>query len=276
MSRPHPATTIPITDSLVSGFRDERARRFLSAMRRCPDARTCELDGLAAAIRRLGARDCERIIDLGAGHGYATDCLLQFLQPTGVVYAVDTSEEMLAHLPAHPRVMPLMSSLDRLSCLAADSIDLAVTLATFHHVVNKNQVLLEIRRVLRPGGCLVIADVADHTPTQRFFDEIVRYHCVTGHEADFLTEAWIKMIAERAGLEWVSSTLEETPWRFARPSDLLAFVHDLFALTLDINALHASVEDILSTRIDPESRETLLSWTLCYHALRKRAGGSRG
>src|SRR5262245_25729648 len=112
MGRPDPATTIPVTDSLVSGFRDARPRRFLAAMREYPDARKCELDCLVAAIRRLDVGECERIIDLGAGHGYATACLLQFLQPSGVVYAIDTSEDMLGHLPAHPRVVPLMSSLD--------------------------------------------------------------------------------------------------------------------------------------------------------------------
>ena len=49
------------------------------AMQSAPDARAAELDTLRGVLYDLGATQCRRIVDLGAGHGYATVALLDYL-----------------------------------------------------------------------------------------------------------------------------------------------------------------------------------------------------
>lgn len=250
-------------------FGPERARRFVRAMTTFPKARQSELDHLDSVLRGLAVSPCGSIADLGAGHGFVTGHMLRFLAPGGRIHAQDTSAEMLAHVPVHPQIEHHVTKLDRLSSLATGSIDLALTFASFHHVNNKNQVLEEIARVLRPGGLFIISDVCDETPTQRFFDSVVRYHSETGHETDFLTDAWVRLLARRARLEVVSSSLVPTPWRFDRTADMLAFMHDLFGLILEVDALADAIERLLAVDVEPATGKVVVGWSQGVHVLRQ-------
>lgn len=256
-------------------FGPERARRFVKAMKAFPEARRSELDYLDAVLDNLHVRQCRSIADLGAGHGFVTAHLLRFLASDGRIHALDNSAEMLRHVPLHHQIEHHVTKLDRLSCLKDGSVDLAVTFASFHHVANKNQVLEEIARVLAAQGVFIISDVCDCTPTQRFFDSVVRDHSETGHETDFLTEEWIRLLADRAGLDVVSSALVPTPWRFDTPADLLAFVYDLFGLTLHMEALADAVQRLLPMQVDPDNGQVVLRWTQGVHVLRRRTRDSR-
>jgi len=239
-------------------------------MARCPEARRSELDCLDQALRGLGVAHCEAIVDLAAGHGFVTDHLVRYLGPGGRAYAVDESAEMLRYVPRHPQIEHCAGKLGDLSFVRDDCVDLAVTFASFHHVNNKNQVLDEVARVLRRGGIVIISDVCDETPTQRFFDSVVRDHSETGHETDFLTAQWLALLAARSKLEHVSSTLEPTPWRFASLQEMAAFMDDLFGLTMDREALVEAIHECLPVRAMPHSDEVELGWSQGFHVLRKR------
>jgi ubiquinone/menaquinone biosynthesis C-methylase UbiE len=249
-------------------FNRERAERFFSAMSACPDARDAELQKLCELLERLGIRKCGVIADFGAGHGYATLRMVEFLRADGMIYAIDNSADMLARIPHHRQVRPVVSRFD---CLQIEdcSVDLAVTLATFHHIINKNRVLEEIHRILRPGGCFVVADVYDGTPVQRFFDDIVRTHCITGHDADFLNTEWVQMIARRANMECVSSRVEETPWKFRDEAESRAFFKQLFSLRLSLGDMDTVLRNTLGDHVVDRHGNVLVPWTLGYHALRK-------
>jgi ubiquinone/menaquinone biosynthesis C-methylase UbiE len=105
----------------------------------------------------------DRVVDLGAGTGLLALALAPHVQQ---LVAVDISERMLERLDdtaaadgVH-NVEPLVADLRRLP-LADESATLVVSNYAFHHLDDpgKELALAEARRILRPGGRLVICDM---------------------------------------------------------------------------------------------------------------------
>ncbi|MCQ4206597.1 class I SAM-dependent methyltransferase [Streptomyces longispororuber] len=99
-----------------------------------------------------------RVLDLGCGAGhYAADLLRK---GAGEVVGVEGSETLLraarerlgdrADLHQHDLEQPL-------SFLADQSFDLVVLALVYHHIDARAQLLAEVRRVLRPGGTLLVS-----------------------------------------------------------------------------------------------------------------------
>jgi SAM-dependent methyltransferase len=251
-------------------FSQARAARYVQALTEVPEARAAELKALRRALTRLEVAPCRKIVELGAGHGFATMALVDFLQPDGLVVGVDNSPYMVDCIPRHHNVRPLIS---RVCCLDIESatVDLAVSLATFHHITHKTVVAREIKRILSDGGLFVIADVNHGTPTQEFFDNVVRKHCSVGHDWDFLDRSWTELIARRAGLEHIWSSVESTNWHFRDEASMLRYVADLLGLELDAARLKPLVYEWLQPQLGADSRSVVLPWSLGFHALRKSA-----
>ncbi len=257
-----------MADVMSTGFSRTRADHYRLAMTRAPNARTAELDKLREVLDGLGVRHCRRIVDLGSGHGYATVALLDYLATDGVVFGIDSSPHMADQMPRHSDIQPMIAPFDELD-IEANTIDLVVSLATFHHVTHKTLVMREIKRILRTGAHVVIADVNEGTPTQQFFDHVVRRYCATGHDLDFLDQHWVALIAQRAGMAHLSSSVENTDWYFESESIMLQFLADLMNLEVETQQLKGLVDKWLQPRDRSSSGSLLLPWSLGYHVLRK-------
>jgi ubiquinone/menaquinone biosynthesis C-methylase UbiE len=252
---------------MVVEFSQARADRYERAMTAAPQARAAELEKLQALLRRLEVAGCRKIVELGAGHGFATMALMDFLAPDGVVVAIDNSSHMAARIPQHRKIRPLVAELSELE-VDTGTVDLAVSLATFHHITHKTLVLREMRRIVRTGGYIVIADVNHGTPVQEFFDHVVRKYCTEGHDWDFLDHSWIEVIARRAGLEHVCSSVESTPWYFASEETMLQYVGNLTSLELQAADLKPFIHEWLRPQTEADGRSVILPWSLGFHALR--------
>jgi SAM-dependent methyltransferase len=261
-----------VTGTSRSEFGKERADRYEVAIRRAPEARAAEVAVLLETLKGLHIGGCRGMIDLGAGHGYLTAAILDFLAPDGIVFAVDTSPEMAQRIPRHHQIRPLVAPLDRLD-IASGTIEAVVSLAAFHHVTNKTLVLRELNRLLIDGGYVLIADVNEGTPTQEFFDHVVRDYCATGHDLDFLDRAWAAVIAARAGMRHVASSVERTDWRFDDEETMLTYVANLFSLEVDTARLRPLVERWMPPYKSPDGAAILLPWWLGFHVFRN---GERG
>lgn len=112
---------------------------------------------LAAPARK------DTVVDLGAGTGLLS---LRAAARAGEVIAVDYSQPMLDRLAEHAAA----ASLANLRCLRADlrevaipdgAADVIVSGYAFHHLDDpgKELALAEARRILRPGGRLVVCDM---------------------------------------------------------------------------------------------------------------------
>jgi SAM-dependent methyltransferase len=111
----------------------------------------------------------ERVVDLGSGAGF--DCFIAAgkVGPSGHVIGVDMTEEMLAKSRMATRAMGLTNVEFREGILEALPIDdgwadVVISNGVINLCADKRQVFGEIWRVLKPGGHLQFADIANGKP----------------------------------------------------------------------------------------------------------------
>lgn len=111
----------------------------------------------------------ERVLDLGCGAGTDTLVAAQMVGPEGRVAGVDMTPEMLAKARAGSEELGVANvelvEADVEALPFADaSFDVAISNGVIDLVPDKDAVFAELRRVLRPGGRVQIADVTIQRP----------------------------------------------------------------------------------------------------------------
>ena len=148
----------------VLAQRRSRGREFFSTAAGEWDHLRSELFGPRVDLQALlGLIDPDWVVgDLGCGTGQVTESLAPFVRR---VVAVDESPEMLEaarrRLGALNGVELRRGELEALP-LEASSLDAAVLFLVLPYVAEPVQALVEVARVLRPGGRLLVADMAPH------------------------------------------------------------------------------------------------------------------
>lgn len=221
----------------------KRAAEYHHAMKVSPRARDAEFVAVLEPIR-----DCSPglVCDMPSGGGYLADYLWN-----GMDYlAVDPAAGFFVELP---------KPLQRLSAeitkvpLASQSVDYVVSLAGLHHEPDLPRLFAEMRRLIRRGGRLAIADVAVDTAPARFLNGFVDANCPLGHDGRFLDEHCAGMI-ENAGFSVADDQLIDVPWSFESLGEAGDFCRNLFGLSgLDAEETAAAMEreigfDILGDR----------------------------
>jgi len=195
----------------------ERGAAYHRAMAEHPRARDSEFQ---AVIEPMLGRPGGLLCDLPSGGGYLAEHL-----PPGMTYVgVDPSDDFidacppgLTRIKAHITEVPLDSG----------SIDFVVSLAALHHEPDLAAVFAEIRRLLRPSGRAVLADVDHGTPPATFLNGFVNANNPMGHDGHFLDDHCGELLGN-AGFRIVSDELVETIWRFDTPDEAGAFGRQLF------------------------------------------------
>lgn len=114
-------------------------------------------------IMALGLRGGEIIADVGAGSGYFTFRLAPHLGEQGKVYAVDVSPDMILHINRRIRELKVKNVVSVLAApddplLADRSVDRFFFSDSWHHIENQTQYLALMKRMLKPGGQVVMID----------------------------------------------------------------------------------------------------------------------
>lgn len=114
-------------------------------------------------IMSLGIREGETIADIGAGSGYFAFRLSHHVGSGGRVYAVDINPDMILHMNRRIRDMGVKNLVTVLSppddpLLADKSVDRFFICETWHHIENQPQYLASIKKMLKPGGQVIMID----------------------------------------------------------------------------------------------------------------------
>ena len=134
---------------------DEQMSKWVEAMYKTEDAARRR----RAVVEALAPSPGERVIDIGTGPGFLAREIADRVGQSGEVLGVDMSEPMLQL--ARERCADLaearFESADAIRLPAADaSFDVAVSVQVFEYVLDVEAALVEMHRILRPGGRGVI------------------------------------------------------------------------------------------------------------------------
>jgi arsenite methyltransferase len=105
----------------------------------------------------------EVIADIGAGTGYFTFRLAHFVADKGRVYAVDVSPDMIRHINRRIRdtkatnVVSILAEVDD-PLLPERSVNRIFICDVWHHVENQTKYLSLMKKLLKPGGEIVMID----------------------------------------------------------------------------------------------------------------------
>jgi arsenite methyltransferase len=114
-------------------------------------------------ITALNLKPGETIADIGAGSGYFTFRLAHHVGDAGRVYAVDVSPDMIVHLNRRIRDLQVKNVVTILAApddplLADASIDRFFICDTWHHIGDHPKYLALMKKMLKPGGQVVMID----------------------------------------------------------------------------------------------------------------------
>jgi ubiquinone/menaquinone biosynthesis C-methylase UbiE len=115
-------------------------------------------------LQALALAPGETVLEVGPGTGYYTLPVARALQPGGTLHIADVQPEMLEHATGKAReagidnVEPREADARSLPYAAA-SFDAAYLVAVLGEVPDQDAALRELRRVLRPGGRLVVGEL---------------------------------------------------------------------------------------------------------------------
>ncbi|HWE38680.1 MAG TPA: class I SAM-dependent methyltransferase [Isosphaeraceae bacterium] len=161
----------------------------------------------AAASATLDGLDLQpglRVLDLAAGTGLLARHALR-RQPALSVLGIDLSRGMLA-LGHGPRVQADAARLP----LADAAFDLVLSASAFHVFPRPSAPLAEARRVLRPGGTLVLTDWCDDYLTCKLLTLWLRLTSPSPPRPQTLRSC--RLLLEAAGFSVVSARRFKVDW----------------------------------------------------------------
>ena len=111
----------------------------------------------------------ERVVDVGSGAGFDSFVAAHHVGPEGAVIGVDMTDEMLDKAAATAEMLGLSHVEFRHGLAEALPVDdgwadTVISNGVINLCADKRAVFEEIRRVLRPGGILQFADIANGRP----------------------------------------------------------------------------------------------------------------
>ncbi|HLN63994.1 MAG TPA: methyltransferase domain-containing protein [Symbiobacteriaceae bacterium] len=122
-------------------------------------------------LQYMNLGQCTIMVDIGCGPGWFTLEAARKMQPGGLVYGVDVSEEMLAKLKERAKaeglfnVQTVLAEEDDEYPIPTESADVLLIANVYHEVDPASNFMGEIKRILKPAStCLVVDWRTEQTP----------------------------------------------------------------------------------------------------------------
>ncbi|MFH0845000.1 MAG: class I SAM-dependent methyltransferase [Pseudomonadota bacterium] len=124
---------------------------------------------LKGIIDALGSFQVGRVLDVACGPGFVAEAIAPIASE---IVGIDVTPEMVALAEARLRKAGFTKAAFRTACaeklpFGPAEFDTVVTRLSFHHFPDLPAVLAEIRRVLRSGGRLLVADVISSSDPEK-------------------------------------------------------------------------------------------------------------
>ena len=178
------------------------------------------------------------VLDLGSGGGIDVLLSARRVGPTGHVYGLDMTDDMLARRATEPVARGcdecrIPERPDRVDSAARRSVDVIISNCVINLSTDKGAVLREAYRVLRPGGRFAVSDVVVRGSVPDAVKKSLELWvgCVAGA----LTETEYRTKLSEAGF----TDVDVEPWRVYSIDDATEF---LAASGLDREAVASAVE----------------------------------
>jgi ubiquinone/menaquinone biosynthesis C-methylase UbiE len=218
----------PITSNLYSPDQSgEVPQQALQASMGC---------GNPTALAQLNAG--EIVLDLGSGGGIDVLLSAKRVGPTGKAYGLDMTDEMLALAQANQKkagvtnVEFLKGEIENIP-LPDNSVDVIISNCVINLSADKDRVLREAFRVLKPGGRFAVSDVV----TRGSIPEEIRANVLlwVGCVAGALDEKEYRAKLAAAGFQ----DIDVEPTRIYRAEDARSFLEDK---GMDVEAVGREVD----------------------------------
>jgi SAM-dependent methyltransferase len=205
----------------------------------------------------------EVVLDLGSGGGIDVLLSAKHVGPTGKAYGLDMTDEMLALANENKRkagvenVEFLKGEIEHVP-LPNDSVDVIISNCVINLSADKDQVLREALRVLKPGGRLAVSDVVTRgeMPPQIRQSVLLWVGCVAGA----LEENEYRSKLASAGFE----KIEIEPTRIYRIEDAREF---LSGQNIDVDAIAPQVDGKFMSAfvraVKPQPKQACCGPTCC-------------
>ena len=217
--------------------------------------------GNPTALAELNAG--EVVLDLGSGGGIDVLLSAKRVGPAGKAYGLDMTDEMLALADENKRkagvenVEFLKGEIENIP-LPDNSVDVIISNCVINLSADKDRVLREAFRVLKPGGRFAVSDVVTHGEMQPEIRQSVLLWvgCVAGA----LEENEYRAKLASAGFE----TIEIEPTRIYRIDDAREF---LSGQNIDVDAIAPQVDGKFMSAfvraVKPQQTEACSGPTCC-------------
>jgi arsenite methyltransferase len=181
----------------------------------------------------------ETVLDLGSGGGIDVLLSAKRVGPTGKVYGLDMTDEMLGlarenQLKAGATNVEFVKGTIEAIPLAANSVDVIISNCVINLSTDKDAALREAFRVLRPGGRFAVSDIVvrGHVPGEVRRSAELWVGCIAGalEETEYLAKL------RTAGF----TDVEIEPWRVHQIDEARSFLTES---GLDVDQLGPAVKD---------------------------------
>jgi arsenite methyltransferase len=205
----------------------------------------------------------EIVLDLGSGGGIDVLLSARRVGPTGKAYGLDMTDEMLALANANKRkagvenVEFLKGEIEHIP-LPDDSVDVIISNCVINLSADKDRVLREALRVLKPGGRFAVSDVVTRgsVPDEIRQSVLLWVGCIAGA----LEENEYRAKLTAAGFE----TIEIEPTRVYRVEDAREF---LAGQNINVDAIAPQVDgkfmSAFVSAMKPQRKEACCGPTCC-------------